>query len=45
MMAMREKIARRGAEPARPPITLPERIRHDDYIRHPVPPEMIVPEA
>ena len=27
------------------PIILPERIRHDDYIRRPVPPEMIVPEV
>jgi polyphosphate kinase len=29
----------------RPPITLPERIRHYDYIRHPVQKEMIVPEV
>ena len=27
-----------------PPIELPERVRHADYIRHPVPPEIIVPE-
>ncbi|MBV1689084.1 polyphosphate kinase 2 [Novosphingobium sp. G106] len=26
------------------PVTLPERVRHDDYIRHPVPPELYVPE-
>ena len=25
-------------------VTLPERVRHDDYIRHPVPPEMFVPQ-
>jgi len=28
----------------RDPITLPERVHHDDYIRHPVPSSMIVPE-
>ena len=28
----------------RPPVTLPARERHDDYTRHPVPPEMYVPE-
>jgi polyphosphate kinase 2 len=27
-----------------PPITLPPRVRHDDYARHPVPETMIVPE-
>ena len=27
----------------RPPITLPNRIRHEDYHRHPVDPQMIVP--
>ncbi|RWX75097.1 polyphosphate kinase 2 [Neorhizobium lilium] len=27
------------------PIVLPERVRHADYIRHPVPPEMYVPEV
>jgi polyphosphate kinase 2 len=26
------------------PIVLPDRVRHEDYIRHPVPPEMLVPE-
>jgi polyphosphate kinase 2 len=26
------------------PIALPDRERHEDYVRHPVPPEMIVPE-
>jgi polyphosphate kinase 2 len=25
------------------PVTLPDRVRHADYIRHPVPPEMYVP--
>ena len=29
----------------RPEIVLPERVRHADYERHPVPPEMYVPEA
>jgi len=28
----------------RPPVTLPARVRHDDYARHPIPPEMYVPE-
>jgi polyphosphate kinase 2 (PPK2 family) len=28
-----------------PSIELPQRERHEDYMRHPVPPEMIVPEA
>ena len=27
-----------------PPIVLPERVRHEDYVRHPVPPEMMVPQ-
>ena len=27
-----------------PDVLLPERVRHPDYIRHPVPPNMIVPE-
>ncbi|MFB9949779.1 polyphosphate kinase 2 [Rhizobium puerariae] len=27
------------------PITLPDRVRHEDYARHPVPPEMHVPEV
>ena len=26
-------------------IALPDRVRHDDYIRHPVPPEMYIPEV
>ncbi len=26
------------------PITLPERVHHDDYVRHPVAPELFVPE-
>ena len=28
----------------KPPVTLPPRERHDDYVRHPVPDEMHVPE-
>jgi hypothetical protein len=32
------------AEVERPAISLPERVRHADYIRQPVPAEMIVPE-
>ena len=28
-----------------PPVHLPERARHDDYERHPVPPEMYVPSV
>ena len=32
------------SEVEHPPIELPERVRHADYIRHPVPPEIIVPE-
>ena len=27
------------------PIVLPERVRHEDYIRHPVPNTMVVPEV
>ena len=27
------------------PIVLPQRQRHEDYVRHPVPNEMIVPEV
>ena len=27
-----------------PEIVLPPRVRHEDYVRHPIPPEMIVPE-
>jgi polyphosphate kinase 2 len=26
------------------PVTLPERVRHEDYIRRPVPPEMFIPQ-
>ena len=26
------------------PVDLPQRVRHPDYIRHPIPPEMFVPE-
>ncbi len=32
-------------EVAHPPVQLPPRERHDDYIRHPVPPEMHVPSV
>lgn len=28
-----------------PPVILPERVHHAEYLRHPVPPEMIVPEV
>jgi hypothetical protein len=28
-----------------PSIELPQRERHEDYMRHPVPPDMIVPEV
>jgi len=31
-------------EVAHSPVVLPERVRNTDYIRHPVPPEIIVPE-
>jgi polyphosphate kinase len=31
-------------EVGRPEIVLPERVRHDDYTRHPVPDSMLVPE-
>jgi hypothetical protein len=31
-------------EVERPVVELPERMRHADYVRKPVPPEMIVPE-
>lgn len=27
------------------PIELPERVRNDDYVRHPIPPELYVPET
>jgi len=32
-------------EIAHPPIVLPERVRNDDYERHPVPADMFVPEV
>ena len=32
-------------ESERAPIALPERVRHDDYLRRPVPAEMFVPEV
>lgn len=28
-----------------PPVELPPRIRHEDYVRRPVPPELLVPEV
>jgi len=28
-----------------PPVVLPERLRHEDYARKPVPPEMVVPDV
>ena len=28
-----------------PPIELPERLRHEDYVRHAVPNEIVVPEV
>ncbi len=31
-------------ETEHPPIVLPERVRHDDYVRNPVPPAIVVPE-
>ena len=35
----------RYEEVAYPPIVLPPRERHDDYVRHPVPQEIVVPEV
>jgi polyphosphate kinase len=32
-------------EVERPPVVLPPRERHEDYMRHPVPPEMYVPKV
>ena len=32
-------------EVEKPAVVLPERERHDDYVRHPVPPEMYVPQV
>jgi polyphosphate kinase 2 len=32
-------------ETEHPPIVLPERVRHDDYVRRPVPQEIVVPEV
>jgi polyphosphate kinase 2 len=32
------------SETERPPVVLPQRVRHDDYARQPVPAEIIVPE-
>jgi hypothetical protein len=33
------------SEVQRPEVTLPERVRHADYIRHPVPEDMMVPRV
>jgi len=33
------------SEVARAPVELPERVHHADYLRRPVPPEMVVPEV
>ena len=33
------------SETRRPDIDLPDRVRHDDYIRHPVPDTMVVPQV
>ncbi|CAM3594119.1 polyphosphate kinase 2 [Polaromonas hydrogenivorans] len=32
-------------ETQHPPVVLPERIRHDDYVRQPVPQDIVVPEV
>jgi hypothetical protein len=32
-------------EVAHPQVVVPERVRHEDYERHPVPQSMIVPEV
>jgi hypothetical protein len=32
------------AEVEREPVVLPPRERHEDYVRHPVPESMLVPE-
>jgi len=32
-------------ETSRPSVVMPDRVWHPDYRRHPVPPEMIVPEV
>ncbi|NIJ39359.1 polyphosphate kinase 2 [Sphingopyxis panaciterrae] len=37
-----EQIPYREVE--KPPVVLPDRVRHDDYARHEIPPEMYVPE-
>ena len=29
----------------KPPVVLPDRVHHPDYVRHPVPPELYVPEV
>ena len=40
-----EEFFRSVPEFERPAVVLPPRVRHPDYIRHPVPAEMIVPEV
>ena len=37
-----EQIPYREVE--KPPVVLPDRVRHADYARHEIPPEMYVPE-
>ena len=32
-------------ETERPPVVLPERVRHEDYVRQPVPQDIVVPEV
>jgi polyphosphate kinase 2 len=32
-------------ETERAPVVLPERVRHEDYVRHPVPQDIVVPEV
>jgi hypothetical protein len=32
-------------EVQRPPVHLPERVRHEDYVRHPIPETMYVPSV
>ena len=32
-------------ETEHPPVVLPERVRHEDYVRHPVPENIVVPEV
>ena len=32
------------SETEHPPVVLPERVRHQDYVRHPVAPDIVIPE-